>query len=111
TVAPPAAAAARVVVRAFRDVRQERHLAGALHRLRDLHLVAPARAGDAAAADLAPLRDVAAGVGDVLVVDLGDLLLAEEAVPPPDLAGRPAGPSALGAAVLGLLSGHASPRR
>src|SRR5262249_39057275 len=104
-VTPPAAAAA--VVRALRHVRQERHLAGALHGLRDLHLVAPARAGDAAAADLPPLRDVAAKLGDVLVVDLGDVLLAEEAVPPPDLTGRPAGPPAA-LLLLGFLSGHLS---
>src|SRR5262249_15383206 len=104
------AAAACAVVRAFRDIRQERHLAGALHGLRDLHLVAPARAGDAPAADLPPLRDVAPELVDVLVVDLGDLLLAEEAVPPPDLAGRPAGLPAL-RWLGGLLSGQAAPRR
>src|SRR5690242_11988067 len=40
----------------------------------------PARAGDAPAADLPLLGDVAAELVDVLVVDLGDLLLAEEAV-------------------------------
>src|SRR5438876_4141576 len=72
-------------------VRQERHLARTLDRDRDLHLVAPARAGDAAAADLALLRDVAPELVDVLVVDLGDLVLAEEAVPALDRTCRAAG--------------------
>ena len=57
------------------DVRQQRHLAGALDRDRDLPLVAAARAGDAAGADLALLGDVAPELVDVLVVDLVDLLL------------------------------------
>ena len=61
------------------DVGQERHLARALDRDGDLALVAPAGAGDAALADLALLRDVAAELVDVLVVDLLDLVLAEEA--------------------------------
>src|SRR5215210_7544143 len=39
----------------------------------------PARAGHAAVADLALLRDVAAQLRRVLVVDLVDLVLAEEA--------------------------------
>src|SRR4051794_17915266 len=58
-------------------VGEERHLARALHRDGDLALVAPARAGDAAVADLALLRDVAPELVDVLVVDLLDLVLAE----------------------------------
>src|SRR6185437_1203526 len=60
-------------------VRQEGELAGALDRDRDLALVAPARAADAPGADLALLRDVAAKLVDVLVVDLVHLRLAEEA--------------------------------
>src|SRR5476649_910562 len=40
--------------------------------------MAPARAADPARADLALLRDVAAELADVLVVDLVDLALAEE---------------------------------
>ena len=81
-----------------RDVRQERHLARALHRDRDLALVAPARAGDAAVADLALLGDVAPELVDVLVVDLVDLVLAEEA----GLALDRPGLRALAAALLSL---------
>src|SRR5205814_5923301 len=110
-IAPAAAPAALAIVRTLGDVREERHLTGPLHRGRDLHLMAPARTGDAAAADLALLRDVPPELVDVLVVDLGDLVLAEETVPPPDLASGPAGAPALGAAVLGLLSRHLSPRK
>jgi hypothetical protein len=73
---------------ALGDVRQERHLARALDRLRDLNLVSPAGAGDAPAPDLPLLRDVAAELGDVLVVDVRDLVLAEEAVPALDRPGR-----------------------
>ena len=82
-VAAIAAAAALAIVAAFGDVRQERHLAGALDRDRDLALVAAARAADPARADLALLGDVAAKLADVLVVDLVDLALAEEARLPP----------------------------
>src|SRR5581483_5749804 len=67
------------------------------------------RARDAAAADLPLLGDVAAQLVDVLVVDLRDLLLAEEAVAALDLPCRAAGPPAL--LLLTLLSSHASPRR
>src|SRR5919201_4563241 len=67
-----------------RHVGQQRHLAGTLHRRRDLHLVAAAGAGDAARADLALLRDVAPELVVVLVVDLLDLLLAEVTALPPD---------------------------
>src|SRR5437588_302676 len=62
---------------AVRDVGQQRHLTCTLDRDRDLALVPPARAGDAPRADLALLRDVAPQLVRVLVVDLGDLLLAE----------------------------------
>src|SRR5205085_11671673 len=78
--APPVAPPAAPLFGAFGDVGQERHLSRALHRLRDLDLMPPARAGDPPAADLPLLGDVAAELVDVLVVDLGDLLLAEEAV-------------------------------
>src|SRR6476620_7833825 len=104
-VAPPPTAA---LVRALGDVRQQRHLARPLDRLRDLHLVPAACAGDAAAADLALLGDVGAQLVDVLVVDLRDLVLAEEAVAAPDLALRAAGPSPL--LLLCLLSRHRAPR-
>src|SRR5439155_9198737 len=67
-----------------RHVRQQRHLACALDRDRDLALVPAARAGDPAVADLALLGDVAAQLVDVLVVDLVDLVLAEEAGLPLD---------------------------
>src|SRR5882724_4428307 len=73
---------------AFRDVRQERHLTCALDGDGYLPLVPTARAGDAPGADLAPLRDVPAQLVHVLVVDLVDLVLAEEARLPPDRAGR-----------------------
>src|SRR5690242_19002221 len=102
-LAPTAAA----LLRALGDVRQQRHLARPLHSRGHLHLVPTAGAGDAAAADLALLGDVPAQLVDVRVVDLRDLLLAEEAVAALDLPRGPAGPSAL---LLGLLSGHASPR-
>src|SRR4051812_45515943 len=75
-VAPAAAAAAAalfVPAAALADVRQERQLAGALHRAGDLVLVAPAGAGDAARADLAAVRDELAEADDVLVVDELDL--------------------------------------
>src|SRR5690242_6259637 len=106
TVAPAAAPAA--ILGSFCDVRQQRHLARSLDGGRDLHLVPAAGAGDAAAADLALLGDVATQLRDVLVVDLRDLLLAEEAVAALDLPLRAAGPPPL--LLLILLSGHASPR-
>src|SRR5262249_46087760 len=73
------AAPAGPLLAALGDVWQKRHLAGALDRHRDLALVAPAGAADAARPDLAALGDVAAKLADVLVVDLVDLRLAEEA--------------------------------
>src|SRR3989475_11970288 len=76
---------------AFRDVRQERHLTCALDGDSDLPLVPPARAGDAPGADLAPLRDVPAQLVHVLVVDLVDLVLAEEARLPANRTGGLAG--------------------
>src|SRR5215467_10918391 len=77
---------------ALRDVGQKGHLARALDCLRDLHLMAPARAGDPAAADLPLLGDVPPQLVHVLVVDLGDLLLAEVAIAALDRACGTAGP-------------------
>src|SRR6476646_8340199 len=85
--------------------RDHRDPARALDGGRHLHLVPAAGAGDAAAADLAPLGDVTAQLGDVLVVDLRDVLLAEEAVAAPDLPLGAAGPSPL-LLLGGLVSGH-----
>src|SRR5439155_3139487 len=93
---------------ALPHVGQERHLAGALDGGRDLHLVAPAGAGDAARADLALLGDEAAQLIQVLVVDVLDLHPAEVAVALPGLALLEAGPAA-GRASFGLL-GHAPPQ-
>ena len=78
----PSAAA---ILGSFGDVRQQCHLARPLDGGRHLDLVSPAGARDAAAPDLALLRDVAPELVDVLVVDLRDVLLAEEAVAPLDL--------------------------
>src|SRR4029079_14900060 len=103
-VTPPAAA----LLAALGDIRQQRHLARPLDGGRHLHLVPAAGAGDAAAADLALLGDVAAQLGDVLVVDLRDVLLAEEAVAALDLPLWAAGPPPL--LLLSLLSFHGSPR-
>jgi hypothetical protein len=73
-----AAVAPRTVLApALVDVGQQRQLAGALDGARDLHLVAPAGARDPARADLALLGDELAQRGDVLVVDLLDLVAAE----------------------------------
>src|SRR5205823_119217 len=74
-----------------RDVRKQRHLSRALHRDRNLPLVAATRARDPPRADLALLRDVAPQLVVVLVVDLLDLLLAEVTALPPDRPGRGAG--------------------
>src|SRR5213075_986536 len=70
------------------DVREQRHLTRALDRNRDLPLMPAARAGDAPRTDLSLLRDVAAQLVRVLVVDLLDLLLAEVAPALADRAGR-----------------------
>src|SRR5712692_3776246 len=67
-----------------RGVGEKRHLASPLDGDRHLTLVPAAGTGDAPRADLAPLRDVAAQLVHVLVVDLIDLLFAEVAVAPPD---------------------------
>src|SRR5712691_2348346 len=91
-----------------RHVGEERHLARALDRDRNLTLMAPARARDAAVADLALLRDVAPELVDVLVVDLVDFVLAEEAGFPPDRSGRRTLPAAR--LPVGLLSHSVLPR-
>src|SRR5262249_27513041 len=70
------APAAAVLAAALVDVGKQRQLARALDRAGDLHLVASARAGDPARADLALLGDELAQVRDVLVVDLVDLVAA-----------------------------------
>src|SRR5690606_41021382 len=60
-------------------VRQERHLASVLDGGRDVTLVLGAVAGHAARTDLAAVGDELPQQGRVLVVDVGDLLLAEHA--------------------------------
>src|SRR6185312_6277658 len=74
---PAVAAAPRsVLATALVDIRQQRKLTGPLDRTGDLHLVAPARAGDPPRADLALLGDELPQRDNVLVVDLLDLILA-----------------------------------
>src|SRR5262245_14480285 len=90
-----------------RDVRKQSHLPRALHGDGHLPLVAAARAGDAARADLALLGDVAAELVEVLPVHLVDLLLAE--VAGPALAGplhRLAAAAALALFLVSVASGH-----
>src|SRR5438093_9612698 len=60
-------------------VRQERHLPCVLDRRRHVTLVLGAVARHPACADLPPVRDELAEQGQVLVVDEGDLVLAEDA--------------------------------
>src|SRR5437764_11883672 len=60
-------------------VRQQRHLAGVLDRRRDITLVLGAVARHPTGADLAPVGDELPQQRGVLVVDVGDLLLAEQA--------------------------------
>ena len=69
-------AAVPALAPALGDVRQQRKLARALDCARDLALMAAARSRDPARADLAALGDEAAQRGNVLVVDLVDLLTA-----------------------------------
>src|SRR5437660_4742158 len=87
------------------DVRQERELSRAFDCDRNLALVAPAGSADAAVADLALLRHVAAELVDVLVVDLVDLRLAEEAGLAAAGAGRSGAlaPSARAAIAIGIV--------
>src|SRR5256714_3410187 len=93
------------------DVREERHLARALDGDRDLPLVAAAGAGDAARADLPLLRDVAAELVVVLVVDLFDLVLAEEAALPAGRAPRRRRPLAPGLVAVFQLRHRRLPER
>src|SRR5687768_14893611 len=78
-----------LLLAAVRHVRQERHFAGALDRHRNLPLVPATGTGDAPRPDLSPLGDVAAQLVGVLVVDLLDLVFAEEAAALADRPGRP----------------------
>src|ERR1700704_4496233 len=87
TVAVAAVAPRTVLAPTLVDVGQQRELASALDGARDLHLVAPAGARDPARANLALLRDELAQRGDILVVDLLDLVAAVLA----GLAAAPAG--------------------
>src|SRR3954471_16362549 len=109
-LAVPAAAApaAAGLLDAFCHVRQQRHLAGPLPGRRDLHLMPAAGARDAPRADLPLLGDVPPQLARVLVVDLVDLVLAEEAVPARDLTCRPA--RALPRLCARSLACHLSPR-
>src|SRR5258708_37675298 len=75
-VAGAALAARPVLAATLVHIRQQRELARALDGPRDLHLMAPARAGDPPRADLALLGDELAQRRDVLVVDLIDLVAA-----------------------------------
>src|SRR5918995_5409396 len=60
-------------------VRQKRHLAGALDRDRGLALVLRAEAGDPSGTDLATVRGEPSQHVVVLVVNVGNVLLAEHA--------------------------------
>src|SRR6478735_7927992 len=71
-VSPPSSACGR-------GVGEQRHLAGVLDRGRDVALVLGAVAADATGTDLAAVGDVLTQQRRVLVVDAGDLLLAEDA--------------------------------
>src|SRR4051812_47505435 len=75
----PLAAARALVAGVAGDVGQQRQLAGALDGAGDLVLVTPARARDAARADLPAVGHELAQEPDVLVVDLVDLVPAEGA--------------------------------
>src|ERR1700722_14429768 len=69
-------------------VRQQGHLAGVLDRLGDVTLVLGAVPGDPAGPDLAPVGNELPQQPGVLVVHVGDLLLAEQADFLPGLADR-----------------------
>src|SRR3954451_5011319 len=79
TTAAAAALAVLIAPAALADVRQQRQLSRALDRAGDLVLVAPARAGDAARADLAAIGHELAQRGDVLVIDELHLVAAVRA--------------------------------
>src|SRR3954453_14546208 len=95
---PAAAALAALALRRVAHVRKQRDLTRALDRQGDLVLVATAGAGDPARADLAALGDEPAKRADVLVVDVLDLVLAEQA----GLAAAAAGAALLVAPARGL---------
>src|ERR1700722_8474846 len=69
-------------------VGQQGHLAGVLDRLGDVTLVLGAVSGDPAGPDLAPVGNELPQQPGVLVVHVGDLLLAEQADFLPGLADR-----------------------
>src|SRR4051794_9904385 len=75
-VVASAATALVALLAGLGHVRQQRQLAGALHRRGDLVLMAAAGAGDPPRADLAALGDELAQRRDVLVVDELDLVAA-----------------------------------
>src|SRR4051812_44031232 len=60
-------------------VRQQRHLASVLDRRGDVALVLGAVSGHPAGADLAAVGDELAQQRRILVVDVGEFLLAEQA--------------------------------
>jgi hypothetical protein len=86
------------------DVGQQRELAGALDGQRELLLVLPGEAGDAAGPGLAAVRDEAAQQAEVLVVDLLDrdarVLARATAI------GQSTASAAAGGCLLSLLSRH-----
>src|ERR1700682_1914800 len=75
---PPQARIGRVPLTDLREGEQ-RDVSRALQRNRERSLMASARAGHPARQDLAPLREVPAQAGDLLVVDEVDVLEAEAA--------------------------------
>ena len=89
---PPRPPSRSSAARALADVRQQRELAGALDRARDLVLMPAAGARDAARADLAAVGDELLEGGDVLVVDELHLVAAV-------LAGLPASAAPSGLAI------------
>jgi hypothetical protein len=64
---------------AFRHIRQQRHLACALDRDRDLSLMPATRTSHPTVSDLASLGQVSPQLVDILVVDFSHLVLAQEA--------------------------------
>src|SRR4029079_3074203 len=109
-IAVAVSAAAALALGRVADVGQPRELARALDRGRDLVLVAAAGARDAAGPGLFAPRDEAPQRADVLVVDVLDLVLAEQAGLAPAAAGAALlVPPACGLAI--ALLGHLESRR